>query len=315
MELAEKNQSRDWKKYTRFLKIFPQYFATSPCDFYNDEEIEVVKKLLLDLEIKLNIFDQNKTTQCIFWYMLFNFMTPTNCEIKLTTARRKLLAKKYCSKKADLESRSLQNVFRSLEKNGLIVKKYKDKHTVTYGIPLIVATRSFNEQYAELNIDYLDLLHDIQTHMLKSHLKSPGAKIDNEKIRQKISEQLTDDLVGKISYKDENVKLKVTYELECNSSSGEIKFGNLVDVIDIKPYEHIENPENNESQVLIDAYIKNGNSLKPKQIESLLINDFYEMASLFKTDPLEAKKLLRDVPTIGRVTYRSICEFLSNQSS
>ena len=155
MELAEKNQSGDWKKYTRFLKIFPQYFATSPCDFYNDEEIEVVKKLLLDLEIKLNIFDQNKTTQCTFWYMLFNFMTPTNCEIKLTTARRKLLAKKCCSKKADPESRSLQNVFRSLEKNGLIVKKYKDKHTVTYGIPLIVATRSFNEQYAELNIDYL----------------------------------------------------------------------------------------------------------------------------------------------------------------
>jgi hypothetical protein len=193
------------------------------------------------------------------------------------------------------------------------VKKCKDKHNVTYGVPIITATRSFNEQYTELNIDYLDLLHDIQTHMLRSHLKGHGAKIDNEKIKQKISEQLTEDLVGKITYKNENVKLKVTYELECNSSSGEIKFGNLVDVIDIKPDEHIENPENNESQVLIDAYIENGNSLKPKQVESLLINDFYEMASLFKTNPLEAKKLLRDVPTIGRVTYRSICEFLSNQ--
>jgi len=33
-----------------------------------------------------------------------------------------------------------------------IGKKYKDKQTITYGIPLIVATRSFNEQYAELNI-------------------------------------------------------------------------------------------------------------------------------------------------------------------
>ena len=43
-------------------------------DFYNDDEIETVKKLLLDLEIKLNIFDQSKTTQCVFWYMLFNFM-------------------------------------------------------------------------------------------------------------------------------------------------------------------------------------------------------------------------------------------------
>ena len=110
-----------------------------------------------DLEIKLNIFDQSKTTQCIFWYMLFNFMTPTNCEIKLTTARRKLLSEKYCSKKANPESRSLQNVFRSLEKRGLIVKKYKDKHNVTYGIPIITATSSFNQQYTSLNIDYLDL--------------------------------------------------------------------------------------------------------------------------------------------------------------
>ena len=60
--------------------------------------------------------------------------------------------------------------------------------------------------------------------------------------------------MGKISYKRENVKLKVTYELACNSSSGEIKFGNLVDVIDIKPCERIEN-SGNESQALIDAYI------------------------------------------------------------
>ena len=125
------------EKIHTIFEIFPQYFATSPCDFYNDEEIEVVKKLLLDLEIKLNIFDQNKTTQCIFWYMLFNFMTPTNCEIKLTTARRKLLAKKYCSKKADPESRSLQNVFRSLEKNGLIVKKYKVKYSLFINVLII----------------------------------------------------------------------------------------------------------------------------------------------------------------------------------
>lgn len=308
MELAEKNQSSDWKKYTRFLKILPQYFAKSPSDFYNDDEIETVKKLLLDLEIKLNIFDQNKTTQCVFWYMLFNCMTPTNCEIKITTARRKLLAEKYCSKKADPESRNLQNVFRSLTNSGLLVKKYKDKHNVTYGIPLIVATRYFNQQYTGLNMDYLDLLHDIQTNMLKRHLNEPGMKIDNEKIKQKIAEQVTDDLVGKISYQQENVKLKVTYELECNSSSGEITFGNLIDVIDIKT-----NEESNESQILINKYIANGNSLKPKQIESLIANDFYKLSSLYQTDPIMAKKLLRDLPTIGKMTYSFICEFLANQ--
>lgn len=33
MKLAEKNQSGNFKKYTQFLKIFLQYFATSACDF------------------------------------------------------------------------------------------------------------------------------------------------------------------------------------------------------------------------------------------------------------------------------------------
>ena len=70
--------------------------------------------------------------------------------------------------------------------------------------------------------------HDVQTHMIKSHLRGNETRIDSGKIKQKISEQLTNDLVNKISYKDENMRLKVTYELECNSSSGEIKFGNLV---------------------------------------------------------------------------------------
>ena len=82
-------------------------------------------------------------------------MTPTNFQIKLTTGRRKLLAKKYCTK-ADPESRTLQNVFRSLEKSGLIFKKSKDKHNVGYTVPLIASTKTFNEQYLGLNLDYLE---------------------------------------------------------------------------------------------------------------------------------------------------------------
>jgi hypothetical protein len=71
-----------------------------------------------------------------------------------------------------------------------------------------------------------------------------------------------------------------------NSSSGEIKFGNLVDVIDIKT---VENIENNKSQTLINEYLENGNLLKPKQIESLLINDFYKIAASLEMSPLEQK--------------------------
>ena len=92
---SQKKINLEIGKNTRDFLKFPPNTLLLTMDFYNDEEIEGIRKLLLDLEIKLNIFDQNKTTQCIFWYMLFNFMTPTNCEIKLTTARRKLLSEKY----------------------------------------------------------------------------------------------------------------------------------------------------------------------------------------------------------------------------
>lgn len=107
-ELAEKNQSGDWKKisiFKNFSSIF--YYITS--DFQNNEEIEVVKKLLLIQ--KSNIFEQNKTTQCVFC-ICYQFYQ--RVEIKITTARRKLLAKNNVVKN-ELKV-EVQNVFCSLEK-------------------------------------------------------------------------------------------------------------------------------------------------------------------------------------------------------
>jgi len=43
-----------------------------------------------------------------------------------------------------------------------------------------------------------------------------------EQIKQVSSKQMTDEFVNKISYSSQNVKLKVTYELECNSQSGDL---------------------------------------------------------------------------------------------
>ena len=63
-------------------------------------------------------------------------MTPIKGEIKMTTARRKLLAKKYC-RKVDLKSRTLQNTFLQLKRSGLVVEVEKEKHTTTYMVPLI----------------------------------------------------------------------------------------------------------------------------------------------------------------------------------
>ena len=73
MKLAEKNRDADFKKHTRFLKIFPQYFSMNVQSFYADPEIETIKKLLLDLEIKLNIFDHKQNVQacfCLYYLIL-----------------------------------------------------------------------------------------------------------------------------------------------------------------------------------------------------------------------------------------------------
>ena len=39
--------------------------------FYADPEIETIEKLLLDLEIKMNIFDYKQNVQACFGFMLF----------------------------------------------------------------------------------------------------------------------------------------------------------------------------------------------------------------------------------------------------
>ena len=62
-----------------------------------------------------------------FVYVI-QFHDTTNCEIKLTT-HAKIIIGKILSKKANPESR-VYKCFPSLEKSGLIVKKYKDKHNV-----------------------------------------------------------------------------------------------------------------------------------------------------------------------------------------
>ena len=309
MRLAEKNQGEDFKKHSRFLKIFPQYFAMNIQSFYDDPEIETIKKLLLDLDIKMNIFDHKKNVQACFWFMLFNFMTPINAEIEITTARRKILSGKYCTKN-DPNSRTLQNIFRSLEKSGLLLKKDKNKQTTTYVVPLISATRRFTEAYTTLNLDYLNLLHETQTEAIQLGLKRKDLKVDPQKIKRKISEEMTDELIKKISYKNEKVRVKVTYEVECDSVSGEISYGNLVDIIDINPVKPIEK-SSSSLPLIIEKFLQSGNSLKNQQIKVLIENDFELLAEEYKTDPVRVKKKIKGLPSIGRVTYRALSEFLS----
>jgi hypothetical protein len=213
LDLAKKNQDPDFKKRSNFLKIFPLFFAENPPDFYEDGDIRALKRELLNLNIKLNIFELPKTTQACFWYMFFNFMSPIKGEIEITTSRRALLSKKYC-RKTDPNSRTLQNTFLHLTESGLLVQVEKVKHKTTYVVPLIASTRSFTESYVDLlQVSYLELLHTAHMGAAKQH---KNGILDSAKLRQNLSEQMTDELIKKMSYKNQNLKLKVTYEIECN---------------------------------------------------------------------------------------------------
>ena len=76
------------------------------------------------------------------------------------------------------------------------------------------------------------------TEAIKLGLQRTDLKVDPQKIKQKISEQMTEELIGKISYKNNKVRVKVTYEVECDSISGDVSYGNLVDIIDVIPVEN-----------------------------------------------------------------------------
>ena len=53
------------------------------------------------------------------------------------------------------------------------------------------------------------------------------------------------------------------------------------------------------------------NSLKKQQIEVLIQNNFELLAQEYETDPIIVKRKIKQLPSIGRVTYRALVEFLS----
>ena len=56
-------------------------------------------------------------------------------------------------------------------------------------------------------------------------------------------------------------------------------------------------------------------TLKKQQIEVLLENNFQLLAKEYKTDAIMVKRKIKKMPTIGRVTYKALSEFLSTYYS
>ncbi len=94
------------------------------------------------------------------------------------------------------------------------------------------ATRSFTESYLDLQLSYLELLHNVHI----SAIKKPSNRAVNIKtLDQNISSLSYRRIDEKMSYKKQDVKLEVTCKIECNSESGELIFDDLVNVILLIP--------------------------------------------------------------------------------
>lgn len=114
-----------------------------------------------------------------------------------------------------------------------------------------------------------------------------------------------------MSYKTQNVKLKVTYEIECDSKSGEVVFGDLVNVVDVQ---EIAATQNTEQMKFLDRFLSNGYALKKTQIEELCKRDIAALVLKYQQEPIVVKRIIKATPTIGRVTYKNLVEFISSDS-
>ena len=93
-----------------------------------------------------------------------------------------------------------------------------------------------------------------------------------------------------------------------DSTSGEISYGNLLDVIDVSPN---ESTLANTKGRIIEEFIHARNSLKKQQIQVLIQGNFELLAQDYRNDPVLVKCKIKKMPTIGHVTYKALVEFLA----
>ena len=87
-------------------------------------------------------------------------------------------------------------------------------------------------------------------------------------------------------------------------------YTNLIDILDVSQNKNtLANTK--EGKGIIEEFRLAGNSLKKHQIQILIQNNFELIAQDYKNDPVLAKRKIKRMPTIGRVTYKALVEFLA----
>lgn len=129
-----------------------------------------------------------------FNIILSNWIECNNYSITIGSEKRKQLAE-YYSLSDDLNSRSIQNIFRGLTKCGLLVKckktdlicKDNKAYDVTYRVPFIMSQQKINNNFIKLNNEIIQLKSELRDRSL-SYIKSEDHNIEPEVVYEGVNE-------------------------------------------------------------------------------------------------------------------------------
>jgi hypothetical protein len=229
---ALENQRARGKNYLpfKFIKILPGMVGDNKG--FKSYETRLLKDALNALDLKFDIFSLSPRIQACFWYLIFTYMEQNSSEIVVDSAVRADISKRYTllNKNPDpkVVPRSVQQIFWALEKNGLLIRKKKEKYITTYVSPFIAtALGSYDIYFTDLISRTLEIRTDAQIENLRRYKRDAWKILSSKDISSSMGEIIADEITelaeenmkeiteGKTEFlayvrRDSNKKLKVT---------------------------------------------------------------------------------------------------------
>ena len=200
--------------------------------------------------VYLSVFKLFVRTQAAFWFMLFNWIECNNYSITIGPKKRKILAA-YYSRSDDPDSRSVQNIFRTLTKCRLFVKckktdlicKNNKTYETTYRVPFIVSQQRINKKFIMMNNEIIQLRSELlkRSHDYLEKRKRETDYIPVEGVEASIDHLFSNVMSKEVSKLNIEALGKVNFSAKIDFSvDGGLKIG------EIEHIEHIENIQDNQ---------------------------------------------------------------------
>ena len=266
----------------------------------------------------ISVFKLSIRTQAAFWFMLFNWIECNNYSITIGPQKRKILAD-YYSRSDDLDSRSVQNIFRALTKCGLFVKckktdlicKNNKTYETTYRVPFIVSQQRINKKFIMMNNEIIQLRAELLKRSKDYLLRKEGrTQYSSSEGVETAIDNIFNDVITKVSKRNIEALGKVNFSAKINfSADGGLRIGEIQHIKDIEPGQPlIDNYENELTKIF--------NSVRLTRKQKKLLEDNY--LSLQEVYFLRGKTAFdseyKNISGLGRATKKVIIQYFEYKS-